>query len=209
MRISEIYAAIQGETQYAGLPCALVRLAGCDLRCSYCDTRYAFTEGMPMHLDEVMARVRELGFRLVLVTGGEPLLQRETVELCARLMQGGHRVLVETSGAHDICVLPDGVIRIVDVKTPGSGECHRNMWSNLAVLGPADAVKFVLCDRADYLFALETMQRYRWTAETLFSPVYGRLAAKDLWQWMLKDRVAARLNLQLHKLVFGEETRGV
>ena len=210
VRVTEIHAAIQGETQHAGRPCALVRLTGCDLRCSYCDTEYAFAGGTEMSLDAVLAAVADLGQRLVLVTGGEPLLQREVPQLCQRLLDAEHEVVLETSGAHDVAVLPAGVARIVDLKTPASGESARNRWENLDLLGPRDAVKLVLCDRADYLWALDVIRtRSCGGAEILLSPVHGRLDPRDLCSWMLADRVPARLNLQLHKLVYGWDARGV
>ncbi|MBI5478475.1 MAG: radical SAM protein [Deltaproteobacteria bacterium] len=210
VRVTEIHAAIQGETRHAGRPCALVRLTGCDLRCSYCDTEYAFTGGTEMSVDAVVAEVARLGLALVLVTGGEPLLQRETPQLCQRLLDEGLEVVLETSGAHDVAVLPAGVARVVDVKTPSSGEAGRNRWENLPLLGPRDSLKLVLGDRADYLWALDVIRtRPSNGAEILLSPVLGRLDARDLCSWMLADRVPARLNLQLHKLVYGPDARGV
>jgi 7-carboxy-7-deazaguanine synthase len=209
VRVTEIHPAIQGETRDAGRPCALVRLTGCDLRCSYCDTEYAFAGGTEMSVDEIVAMVAGLGLAYVLVTGGEPLLQRETPRLCQRLLEVGLEVAVETSGAHDVGVLPAGAARIVDVKTPSSGESARNRWENLPLLGPRDAVKFVLSDRADYDWALEVVRARPCAAEVLFSPVSGRLDPRDLCSWMLADRARARLNLQLHKLVYGPDTRGV
>jgi 7-carboxy-7-deazaguanine synthase len=210
MRITEIYASLQGETQHAGRPCTLVRLTGCDLRCSYCDTTYAFSGGQELPLAAVVERVRALGQRLVLVTGGEPLLHRDCAALCQALLDAGHEVMIETSGAHDISVLPPAVVRIVDLKTPGSGAEHRNRWENLDLLRPGDAVKLVLCDHADYLWARDVLRRHDLHgAEVLLAPVWGRLEPRDLWTWMVEDRLAARLNLQLHKLVFGADARTV
>jgi 7-carboxy-7-deazaguanine synthase len=210
VRVTEIHPAIQGETRDAGRPCALVRLTGCDLRCTYCDTEHAFAGGTEMSVDAVVAEVARLGIPLALVTGGEPLLQRETPELCQRLLDAGLEVVLETSGAHDVSLLPAGVARIVDVKTPASGESARNRWDNLPGLGPRDSVKFVLCGRDDYLWALEVLrQRPHGGAEILLSPVHGRLDPRELCAWMLADRVPARLNLQLHKIVYGPDARGV
>jgi 7-carboxy-7-deazaguanine synthase len=211
VRVTEIHAAIQGETQHAGRPCALVRLTGCDLRCSYCDTEYAFRGGRDASVDQVVTEVAGLGYRLVLVTGGEPLLQAECPELCRRLLAAGHEVMVETSGAHDVAVLPAAVVKIVDLKTPGSGEVARNRWENLPLLGPRDAVKLVLCDRADYLWAREAIRVHGLGGgpEVLLSPVPGRLDPQDLAAWILADRLPARLNLQLHKIVYGPDARGV
>jgi 7-carboxy-7-deazaguanine synthase len=210
MRVTEIYASLQGETSYAGRPCTLVRLAGCDLHCTYCDTGHARDGGDELSVDAVRARVDGLGQHLVLVTGGEPLLQPECPELCARLLAARHRVMIETPGAHEISVLPAGVVRVLDIKTPGSGECARNRWENLVHLRATDAVKFVLTDRADYLWAREVMRTYDFRgAEPLLSPVLGRLDPRDLWTWMVEDRLDARLNLQLHKLVHGLHAGGV
>jgi 7-carboxy-7-deazaguanine synthase len=211
MRITEIYTSIQGETQYAGLPCTLVRTTGCDLRCGYCDSAFTFQGGKDMTLDQIMAEVVRLGAPLVLLTGGEPMLQRELPELARRLLEQGFRVMIETSGAHPLDTLPDAVIRVIDVKTPGSGEAHRNRPELLKSLRPGDAVKFVLVDEADYRWAAQTIrdQDLAGRAEVLLSPVHGQLDPKDLVSWMLRDRIPARLNLQLHKYVWEPETRGV
>src|SRR5213075_3207858 len=158
MRITEIYASVQGETQYAGLPCTLVRTTGCDLRCTYCDTAYSFYGGREMGLDEILGEVRRLGAPLVLLTGGEPMLQREIVALAELLLGEGYRVMIETSGAHPVDVLPAGVIRIVDVKTPGSGESLRMHWPALEGLRPQDAVKFVLSGEEDYRWAVRVIE---------------------------------------------------
>lgn len=211
MRITEIYASVQGETQYAGLPCTLVRTTGCDLRCTYCDTAYAFHGGRDMSLDEIADEVGRLGTPLVLLTGGEPMLQREIVALAERLLGDGKKVMIETSGAHPVDVLPPEVIRVVDIKTPGSGEGHRVRWDVLEGLRPQDAIKFVVCDEADYRWAVEAIRSRDLAAraEVLISPVHGQLDARAVVGWMLRDRVPARLNLQIHKYLWGEETRGV
>jgi 7-carboxy-7-deazaguanine synthase len=211
MRITEIYASIQGETQYAGLPCTLVRTTGCDLRCTYCDSEFSFYGGRELTLDEIVAEVAKLGAQLVLLTGGEPMLQREMPALAARLLDGGFRVMLETSGAHSLEALPADVVRIVDVKTPGSGEQHRMRWEVLDGLRARDAVKFVLTSEDDYRWAADVI-RSRGLAgktEVLLSPVHGRLAPEALVGWMLRDRLPARLNLQLHKYIWTPETRGV
>jgi 7-carboxy-7-deazaguanine synthase len=211
MKITEIYSSVQGETQYAGLPCTLVRTTGCDLRCGYCDTAYAFHGGRDMGVAEIAAEVARLGPPLVLLTGGEPMLQRELPALAERLLADGRRVMIETSGAHLLDRLPAQVIRIVDVKTPASGESHRMRWELLGQLRPVDAAKFVLADEADYRWAVDVVTKYELgpKTEVLFSPVHGHLEPQDLVAWMLRDRVPARLNLQLHKYVWGAETRGV
>jgi 7-carboxy-7-deazaguanine synthase len=211
MRITEIYKSVQGETQYTGLPCTLVRTTGCDLRCGYCDTAYAFYGGKDMTLDEIAAEVRHLGAPLVLLTGGEPMLQREIVALSERLLADGYRVMIETSGAHPVDVLPPEVIRIVDVKTPASGESHRIRWDVLDGLRQRDAIKFVVTDERDYQWAAEIIRSRDLAnrAEVLLSPVHGRLDPRQLVEWMLRDRLPARLNLQIHKYIWGTEAQGV
>ena len=211
MRITEIYASIQGETQYAGIPCTLVRTTGCDLRCSYCDTTYAFSGGREMSVDEVVLEVRRLGLPWVTLTGGEPMLQAEIASLSERLVREGFRVALETSGAHPVAHLSPAVIRIVDIKTPGSGEVERNSWDVLHGLRPHDAIKFVLCDEADYLWSAEVVRSrgLPGRAEILFSPATGKLDPRDLAAWILRDRLPVRLNLQIHKYIWGVETRGV
>lgn len=211
MRIAEIYTSVQGETRFAGLPCTLVRTTGCDLRCTYCDTAYAFYGGKDMSIDEVVAEVKALGAPLVLLTGGEPMLQREIVALAERLVQDGYRVMIETSGAHAVDVLPPEVIRIVDVKTPASGESHRVRWDVVDRLRPEDSIKFVVADEGDYRWAAEAIQSRGLAArsEVLVSPVHGQLDPRDLVAWVLRDRLPVRLNLQLHKYIWGKDTQGV
>jgi 7-carboxy-7-deazaguanine synthase len=210
MRITEIYASIQGETQYAGIPCTLVRTTGCDRRCSYCDTTYAFSGGRQMSVDEIMLEVRRLGLTTVTLTGGEPMLQTEIAVLAERLVREGFRVTLETSGAHPVAHLAPAVIRIVDIKTPGSGEVEHNFWDVLHGLRPQDAIKFVVCDEVDYLWSAEVVRsRGLWgRAELLFSPAAGKLDPRDLAAWILRDRLPVRLNLQLHKYIWGADTRG-
>jgi 7-carboxy-7-deazaguanine synthase len=211
MRITEIYASIQGETQYAGLPCTLVRTTGCDLRCTYCDSAFAFHGGNEMALPEILAAVRALGAPLVLLTGGEPMLQREIGRLADLLLQAGYRVMIETSGAHAVDSLPEAVVRIIDVKTPASAESGRMRWEVLDALRVQDAVKFVVRDEADYRWAADVI-RSRGLAgrtEVLLSPVHGVLDPQRLVAWMLRDRLPARLNLQLHKYVWSPDARGV
>jgi len=211
MKITEIYRSIQGETQYAGLPCTLVRTTGCDLRCGYCDTAFAFHGGRDMTLDDISREVDRLGAPLVLLTGGEPMLQRQLPALAVRLLGAGYKVMIETSGAHPLDTLPDEVIKIVDIKTPASGESHRIRWEVLDALRPHDAVKFVVADEPDYRWACDVIRTRSLPGRTevLLSPVHGRLDPKNLVDWMLRDRVPARLNLQLHKYVWSPETRGV
>lgn len=211
MRITEIYVSVQGETQYAGLPCTLVRTTGCDLRCAYCDSEYAFYGGRELSIDQIAAEVGRLGAPLVLLTGGEPMLQREIVALAEKLLGEGYRVMIETSGAHPVDMLPEGVVRIVDIKTPASGEVDRMNWGVLEGLRPRDAVKFVVADEADYRWAADTI-RARGLAdktEVLLSPVHGKLDPRELVAWMLRDRISARLNLQIHKYIWGADMKGV
>jgi 7-carboxy-7-deazaguanine synthase len=211
MKITEIYSSIQGETQYAGLPCTLVRTTGCDLRCGYCDSAFSFHGGREMTLEDITREVDRLGAPLVLLTGGEPMLQRELPALAARLLAAGYKVMIETSGAHPLASLPDEVVRIVDVKTPASGESHRMRWELLAELRPRDAAKFVVADEGDYRWACDIIREHDLgrRTEVLLSPVHGRLDPKNLVTWMLRDRLPARLNLQLHKYVWDPEARGV
>jgi len=211
MRITEIYASIHGESQYAGLPCTLVRTTGCDLRCSYCDTQYAFTGGKEMSIAEILGEIERLGIPFVLLTGGEPMLHQDTPALAARLLATGRRVAIETSGAHPLDLLPADTIRIVDVKTPTSGESERMRWELLPSLRACDAAKFVLGDESDYRWSAEVVTRLELAkhTEVLFSPVHARLDAKALVAWLLRDRLPVRVNLQLHRYLWGAEARGV
>ncbi len=211
MRITEIYRSIQGETQYAGLPCTLVRTTGCDLRCGYCDSAFAFHGGTDMSVDDVVAEVARLATPLVLLTGGEPMLQRDLPALAQRLLDAGLKVMIETSGAHPLDALPPAVVRVVDVKTPGSGEVHRVRWDLLNALRPNDAVKFVLMDESDYAWAKAVIAEHALgdRAEVLLSPVHGRLDPRMLVEWMLRDGIRARLNVQLHKYIWDRDARGV
>jgi len=211
MRISEIYASIHGESQYVGLPCTLVRTTGCDLRCVYCDTTYAFSGGRDMSLDEIMAEIRRLGLPFVLLTGGEPMLQTQIAELAQRLLEAGFKVAIETSGAHLLDRLPAAVFRVVDVKTPSSGESQRMEWGALVGLRPCDAVKFVLANEDDYHWSVEQMKRLGLVGRTevLFSPVHGQLDARDLVSWIVRDRLPVRVNLQAHKYIWGPDAKGV
>ncbi|HTL51038.1 MAG TPA: radical SAM protein [Planctomycetota bacterium] len=211
LTITEIYPSIQGESTWAGLPCVFVRLTGCNLRCTYCDSEFAFYGGTRMTLDAILADVAKHKISLVEVTGGEPLLQPQAPELCRRLQTAGYTVLVETSGERPIEVLPAGVIRIMDLKAPSSGECARNRYENIAHLTPQDEVKFVLGTREDYEWAREKIREYNLGEKctVLISPVWGKVAAADLVQWMLDDKLKARFQLQLHKMVWDPLARGV
>ena len=212
LTVNEIFYSIQGESTHAGEPCVFVRLTACDLRCSWCDTPYAFYEGTKRSIDEVIAEVEQYGCSLVEITGGEPLLQEDVYPLMDRFLARGRTVLLETGGHQPIDRVPTDVVKIVDVKCPGSGEVGRNRWANLDRLGSRDEVKFVIGDRADYQFAVDVLRRYdlgRRAAAVLFSPVHGVLDPRMLSQWMLADHVPARLQLQLHKLIWSPDTRGV
>jgi len=209
--VCESFLSIQGESSFAGRPCAFVRLTGCNLRCRWCDTTYAQEGGgTARSLDDVVAEVRASGLRLAEITGGEPLLQAETPELAARLAGLGLTVLVETNGSLDISVLPPEAVAIVDMKGPSSGEAERMDLANLARLRARDEVKFVLAGRADYQHMRELLPRIDTARNTVnVSPLFGALAPAELAAWMLADRLDARLNLQLHKLIWPPDARGV
>lgn len=209
--INEIYASIQGESTHAGRPCVFVRTTTCNLRCTYCDTAYAFTQGQAMAFDEVLCRALSFGIPLVEITGGEPLLQPLVPRLAQELLSRGTEVLCETSGALDIRLLPEGVRSIVDIKTPGSGEEQANFYDNLKHLRPHDEVKFVLCSRQDYEWAREFVQREKLCERTtvLFSCAFKAVEPADLARWINEDRMPVRLNLQLHKYIWPPARRGV
>lgn len=212
LTVNEIFHSIQGESRRAGEPCVFVRLTACDLRCSWCDTPYSFYEGGKRSLEDVVAEVERYGCRVVEITGGEPLLQEDVYPLMQTLLDRGHTVMIETGGHRSIARIPPGVIRIVDVKCPGSGEAHRNHWENLDLVGPNDEVKFVLKDRADYEYARDVVERHHLVGRVgavLFSPVHGVLHPRELSEWILADRLEVRLQLQLHKFIWSPETRGV
>jgi 7-carboxy-7-deazaguanine synthase len=210
--VNEIFHSIQGESTHAGKPCVFVRLTACDLRCSWCDTPYAFTEGQKMSLDDIVAAVKAFECPTVEITGGEPLLQNNVYPLMERLLEEGFEVMLETGGHISIERVPGAVVRIVDVKCPASGEAERNDWSNLDRLTMQDEVKFVIADRGDYDFAREAVQRHALPGRVraiLFSPVHGRLDPKVLAEWILEDKLDVRLQLQIHKYIWSPETRGV
>jgi 7-carboxy-7-deazaguanine synthase len=211
LRVCEIFKSIQGESSYAGLPFAIVRLTGCNLRCSYCDTPYAWDEGAEMDLNEVAQRIMSLKTKHVLLTGGEPLLQSGSIELAAGLSESGYEVLVETNGSLDISALPNDVVAVVDIKCPASGQSHMMNWDNLNRLRPRDEVKFVVTDRYDYDWAREICQKKLIGSckEILMAPVFGSLAAREIAEWILSDNLEVRLQLQLHKYIWPEEMRGV
>ncbi|HYW04471.1 MAG TPA: 7-carboxy-7-deazaguanine synthase QueE [Gammaproteobacteria bacterium] len=206
LRITEIFHSLQGEARSVGRPTVFVRLTGCPLRCVYCDTAYAFHGGKLMALDEIIRRVGTRRTRLVTVTGGEPLAQPGCLELMRRLCDAGYAVSLETSGAMDISVVDRRVSRVVDIKTPGSGEVRRNLYANLGQLTPHDQVKFVLCDRRDYEWARDLVGRTGLAdrCEVLFSPSHGVLDAAMLADWILGDALPVRFQIQLHKYLWGD-----
>jgi 7-carboxy-7-deazaguanine synthase len=212
LTVNEIFHSIQGESTFAGEPCVFVRLTACDLRCSWCDTPYAFYEGRKMSLDEVLSEVEKFNCRTVEVTGGEPLLQREVYPLMSRLLASGKTVLLETGGHRSIEEVPAGVVRIVDVKCPGSGESDKMDWDNLKRVTKTDQVKFVIKDRRDYEFARDVVTREALSdgvGAILFSPVHGVMDARELAAWILADALPVRLQLQAHKFIWGPDARGV
>ena len=212
LTINEIFYSIQGESTYAGRPCVFVRLTACDLRCSWCDTPYAFYEGRKQALEDVLADVDRMECPLVEGTGGEPLLQEDVYPLMQSLLDRGKTVLLETGGHRSTARVPEPVVTILDVKCPGSGEAHRNDWSNLDRLRRHDEVKCVVKDRDDYEFARDVIARYRLiehAAAVHLSPVHGVLDLRRLAEWVLADRLPVRLQPQLHKYIWSPGTRGV
>jgi 7-carboxy-7-deazaguanine synthase len=212
LTINEIFYSIQGESTYAGRPCVFVRLTACDLRCSWCDTPYAFHEGGKRSLDDILAEVDRYACPLVEVTGGEPLLQEDVYPLMESLVGRGQTVLLETGGHRSTGRVPDAVVTILDVKCPGSGEAGKNDWTNLERLRPHDEVKFVIRDRQDYEYARDVIARHALpsrAAAVHLSPVHGVLDARTLSEWALADRLAVRIQLQLHKFIWDPATRGV
>lgn len=211
VRISEIFRSLQGESTFAGLPCTFVRTTGCNLRCRYCDTAYAFSGGSEMSVADITAQVATLGTRLVEVTGGEPLLQDETVALMTTLLAHGHTVLLETGGSLPIDAVPAGVHVILDIKTPSSGEAEANLWGNLDRLDAHGEVKLVVGDRRDFDWGIDLVRRHRLSERwpVLISPVHGTLAADEVAAWILESGLPLRLQLQLHKYVWDPARTGV
>jgi 7-carboxy-7-deazaguanine synthase len=217
LRVTEIFHSVQGESTWAGLPCTFIRLTGCPLRCTWCDTEYSFHGGEKFTLEEILERVEEIGTPLVELTGGEPLIHKNAFRLASLLLERGYTVLVETSGAVDVAPLDPRVHKIMDLKCPGSGEEGRNLWSNLEHLTARDEVKFVVKDRADYEWArraitehaLDERVREGTLRALLFSPVWGAVDLQELAAWILEDRLPARFQIQLHKVIWGANVPGV
>jgi 7-carboxy-7-deazaguanine synthase len=209
--VNEIYTSIQGESSYAGLPCVFVRLTGCNLRCTYCDTEYAFYDGQRRTVESVADEIKTFGIPLVEITGGEPLLQKDCIILAERLLSSGLTVLIETSGAQPIDILPAGVIRIMDIKCLSSGECGKMDWSNINYLVPQDEVKFVIGGRDDYDWARQVIREHDLARKctVLISTVFGSVPPKDVVGWILADKLPVRFQLQMHKYIWDPKDRGV
>ncbi len=211
MKVCEIFVSIQGESTYAGLPCVFVRMTGCNLRCVYCDTTYAYEKGIEMSEDEIIERVKNYGINLVEITGGEPLLQRDVLSLMERLLDNGFTVLLETNGSESIQNVDKRVVIIMDIKTPKSGMFEKMDLLNLKYIKPDDEIKLVVMDREDYEWVKEFIKDYALAdkCKILLSPAYGTLLPEDLSKWIIEDRLPVRLNLQLHKYIYGADKRGV
>ena len=212
LTINEIYESIQGESSWAGERCVFVRLTFCDLRCNYCDTEYAFYEGKKTSLKQIADRVESFKCPLVEITGGEPLLQKNVLPLMSMLCDNGHTVLLETSGAHDISKVDSRVHRIMDLKTPGSGEVERNRWSNVDNLTGRDEVKFVMGSREDYEWSRDKLEKFdliHRVRAVLFSPIFGRIDPRQIVEWILADKLDVRFQLQMHKFIWTPTQRGV
>ena len=206
LRLTEIFFSLQGETRTVGLPTVFVRLTGCPLRCQYCDTAYAFQGGNWHTLDAILSEVKKYNTPYVTVTGGEPLAQKGCIGLLTRLCDEGYQVSLETSGALDVAQVDPRVVKVVDIKTPGSKEEHRNLWSNLSHLLPHDQVKFVICDEGDYQWSKRVLQEHQLSSrcEVLFSPSYQQVKPGDLADWIIRDQLPVRLQIQLHKYLWGD-----
>ena len=211
IKINEIYLSVQGESTHTGLPCTFIRLTGCNLRCSWCDTAYAFHEGKNMSIDEILQKIESFGIHLVEITGGEPLMQDNVYTLMRRLIEKRYKVMLETGGSISLEKVPKDVIKIMDLKCPGSGEQEKNNLDNLKLLTPHDEVKFVILDRKDYEWSRDIIEKFKIneTAHILLSPVFDKLELKEMVKWILEDRLPVRLQTQLHKIIWDKNTIGV
>ncbi|MGV7221026.1 MAG: radical SAM protein [Nitrospinales bacterium] len=211
LKINEIFKSIQGESSFSGLPCIFIRLTGCNLRCGYCDTEYAFYDGKNISIDEVLNTIAPYKIKLVEITGGEPLLQEEVYPLMDRLLEKGYQVLVETGGSLSIAKVPEAVVKIIDIKCPGSGEDSKNNLDNLNHLESKDEIKFVILDRKDYEWSRSFLLQHTslLKAKAIMSPVYEKLGLKELAEWVLEDNLPVRIQTQLHKVIWGKDVIGV
>ena len=211
LEVTEIYKSVQGESTYMGLPCVFIRLTGCNLRCVWCDTTHAFHDGEKLSILQIIDKVKSYDIKLVEITGGEPLLQKEVFPLMESLLKNEFKVMLETSGSLAINNVPAKVIKIIDLKCPGSGEENKNLWENLNHLTPTDEIKFVIADKADYEWSKKVLQDYELDKKVsvLFSPVFEKLKLKDLTEWILEDNLPVRLHTQLHKYIWDQKTIGV
>ena len=211
LEVTEIYKSVQGESTYMGLPCIFIRLTGCNLRCVWCDTAHAFHDGEKLSIHQIIDKVKSYDIKLVEITGGEPLLQKEVFPLMESLLKNKFKVMLETSGSLAINNVPAKVIKIIDLKCPGSGEENKNLWENLNHLTPTDEIKFVIADKADYEWSKKVLQDYELDKKVpvLFSPVFEKLKLKDLTEWILEDNLPVRLHTQLHKYIWDQKTIGV
>jgi 7-carboxy-7-deazaguanine synthase len=211
MKVCEIFTSIQGESSYAGMPCTFIRLTGCNLRCSYCDTSYAYVEGRELSEDEILSEVQHAGIDLVEITGGEPLLQYKVFQLIRRLLDENYEILIETNGSQSIKEIDKRAIVVLDIKTPGSGMSGEMDFSNLDSIRSSDEIKFVITNREDYEWSKETIRKHKLLGKChlLFSTAFGILPPENLARWMIDDRLKIRLNLQLHKYIFSSAQRGI
>ena len=211
LEVTEIYKSVQGESTYMGLPCVFIRLTGCNLRCVWCDTPHAFHDGEKLSIHQIIDKVKSYDIKLVEITGGEPLLQKEVFPLMESLLKNKFKVMLETSGSLAINNVPAKVIKIIDLKCPGSGEENKNLWENLNHLTSTDEIKFVIADKTDYEWSKKVLQDYKLDKKVpvLFSPVFEKLKLKDLTEWILEDNLPVRLHTQLHKYIWDQKTIGV
>ena len=211
LEVTEIYRSVQGESTYMGLPCVFIRLTGCNLRCVWCDTTHAFHNGKNLSIDQIIGQVKSYKINLVEITGGEPLLQKEVFPLMESLLKNEFKVMLETSGSLSIENVPTEVIKIIDLKCPGSGEENKNLWKNLSHLTSKDEIKFVIADKVDYEWSKEVLKDYELDKKNsiLFSPVFEKLKLKDLAEWILEDNLPVRLHTQLHKYIWDKKAIGV
>ena len=211
IKVNEIYKSVQGESTYSGLPCTFIRLTFCNLRCSYCDTEYAFYEGTDMNIPEIIKKVNNLKCNLVEVTGGEPLVQDGCIDLLKALISNGNKILIETGGALSIEKIPEEVVIILDIKCPSSNMSDKNLWSNIDLIKPSDEIKFVIGDKKDYNWSKKIIKKYKLTDKCtiLFSPVYNKIEPKTMVEWIMKDNLNVRFQTQLHKSIWNHNTKGV